>query len=289
MAVIAEIAETQAEGRVAAIYADIREVLGVPFVNLIYRHLATAPAVLDCVWASLRPHFVSGALAAQAAQLRREVAAMVEGWPVAHMGSSPGGAREAAAGLVEMYNEANSLNRVALQHLLGPHGGRQAPPVEVAPAAVPAELVEPVESAEPAARKGDQPSIPRLPQFWELHQREVDRIHRLNAYAEPGVPAMVASLYRHLAAWPGVLHEVERVLAPLNEQGLLDRAREDTCSAAARCTQARPLAMGPLVDAFHGQYEGRLRQFAEVTISKMIPIGTALSRAFGPPRNRPGQ
>lgn len=285
MAAIAEIAETQAEGRVADIYADIRAVLGVPFVNLIYRHLATAPAVLDCVWASLRPHFASGALAAQAAQLRREVAAMVAGWPVAHMGNSPGGAREAAACLVGMYNEANSLNRVALQHLLGPRDMREAPPqAGLAPAA---ESAGPTESAESAARKGDRSSIPRLPQFWELHQREVDRIHRLNAYAEPGAPAMVASLYRHLAAWPGVLHEVELVLTPLNEQGLLDRARQDTCIAAARCTQTRPLAMGPLVDAFHGQYEARLRQFADVTISKMIPIGTALSRAFGPPPNRP--
>jgi hypothetical protein len=284
MAMIAEVAEAQAEGRVVAIYADIRQVLGVPFVNLIYRHLATAPAVLDCVWAALRPHFASGELAAQAARLRREVAALVEGWPVEHMGNSPGGALEAAAGLVGMYNEANSLNRVALQHLLGSNGVQAAvPQAGPVPAAGPADFME------RAARQGDRPAIPRLPEFWELHQREVDRIHRLNAYAEPGTPAMVASLYRHLAAWPGVLHEVELVLTPLNERGLLGRAREDTCTAAARCAQARPLPMGPLVDAFHSQFEARLRQFADVTISKMIPIGMALSRAFGPPRNCPEQ
>lgn len=279
LANIPEIAETQAEGRVATIYADIQETLGVPFVNLIYRHLATAPAVLDCVWDALRPHYVSGALAGQAAQLRREVEAMVQDWPVAQMGRSPGGARTAAAGLVDMYNGANSLNLIALQHLLGPRASRQASQQgahELASVA-----------AKPAADIGGQPSVPRLPEFRELHQREVDRIHRLNAYGEPGAPAMVASLYRHLAAWPGVLQEVELVLTPLNEQGLLGRARADTYSAALRCAQARPLAMRPLVDAFHDQYETRLRRFAEVTISKMVPIGTALSRAFGPQQNHP--
>ena len=278
---IAEVAEAQAEGRVAAVYADIRQVLGVPFVNLIYRHLATTPAVLDCVWAALRPHFASGELAAQAARLRREIAAQVEGWPVACMEDAPEEAR-AAASLVGMYNEANSLNRVALQHLLGPCRVQAA-----APQADPAQADAPADLTRSTVQKPGRPAIPRLPEFRELQQRELDRIHRLNAYAEPGTPAMVASLYRHLAAWPDVLREVERVLGPLNERGLLDRAREDACIAAARCAQAQPLAMAPLVDAFHSQYEARLRQFADVTISKMIPIGMALSRAFGPPRSHP--
>lgn len=269
MAALPEIAEAQAEGHVVVLYADIRQVLGVPFVNLIYRHLATAPAVLDCVWHALRPHFVSGAFAAQAALLRQEVAAIVERWPVKHVGPSPEGARHGAVRLVRMYNEANSLNLTALRHLLWPSAGPGGPQADAQA------------GARHVAGAAPEPSpIPRLPEFWELHQREVERIHRLNEYAEPGTPAMVASLYRHLAAWPGVLQEVEAVLAPLQERGLLGEGRNLAGCAAARNAAAHPLPMPPLVHAFHEGYEMRLRQFAEITISKMIPIGMALDKAF---------
>ena len=48
---IAAIPEDQATGETADLFADLRATLGVPFVNLIWRHLATIPGALPAVWA----------------------------------------------------------------------------------------------------------------------------------------------------------------------------------------------------------------------------------------------
>jgi hypothetical protein len=70
-----EIAEIQADGDIAVLYADIRRTTGVPFVNLIYRHIATIPAALAWVWPLVRPLYASGAAETLGA-------AMVSGLPI---------------------------------------------------------------------------------------------------------------------------------------------------------------------------------------------------------------
>src|SRR5258707_12282242 len=67
------IAEASATGAVAEIFADIRRVLGVEVVNLIWRHLATIPGALLWAWGMLRPLYVNGSIAAEAAALRAEL------------------------------------------------------------------------------------------------------------------------------------------------------------------------------------------------------------------------
>ena len=59
---IPAIAESDATGDVAALYQDLRVTLGVPFVNLIWRHLATIPGGLAWVWTLTKPLYVSGEL-----------------------------------------------------------------------------------------------------------------------------------------------------------------------------------------------------------------------------------
>ena len=49
------ITEANATGEIAEIFADIRRVLRVDVVNLIWRHLATIPGALPRAWDSLRP------------------------------------------------------------------------------------------------------------------------------------------------------------------------------------------------------------------------------------------
>ncbi len=60
------IAEASATGAVAEIFADIRRVLGVEVVNLIWRHLATIPNALPWAWGMLRPLYARGTIAAEA-------------------------------------------------------------------------------------------------------------------------------------------------------------------------------------------------------------------------------
>ena len=50
-----EIPETEATGRVAEIYDDIRQTLDMSMVNTIWRSLALKEEVLEWVWSSLKP------------------------------------------------------------------------------------------------------------------------------------------------------------------------------------------------------------------------------------------
>jgi hypothetical protein len=55
-----ELAETQAHGEIARIYAEVRELCSVPYVSSLHRHLATRPGWLEWCWSAVRPAFVSG-------------------------------------------------------------------------------------------------------------------------------------------------------------------------------------------------------------------------------------
>ena len=128
-----EIAEGDATGSVAATYADIRRVTGVPFIVFIYRVLATAAGRLEGVWADLGPNLGSpqgrAAVAAIAAAADRAAAARagaVEPVPAAALAAcSLDGA--SLAGTLEGFRRANSANVVALWALLDGVAGAAAP------------------------------------------------------------------------------------------------------------------------------------------------------------------
>jgi hypothetical protein len=67
------ITEAAASGQIAEIFADIRGVLGVAVVNLIWRLLATIPRTLPWAWGTLRPLYVDGTLTAEAAALHGDL------------------------------------------------------------------------------------------------------------------------------------------------------------------------------------------------------------------------
>ena len=61
--------ETEATGETARIFADIRETLGSPVVNLIWRHLATVEGGLEWAWTAARPIYASRQAQSAAARL----------------------------------------------------------------------------------------------------------------------------------------------------------------------------------------------------------------------------
>ena len=64
-----EIREPNAPPHVAAHYDDIKQATGIPQVNLIYRHLATHPGVLEWTWSVLGPAYRSGRIAERVPRL----------------------------------------------------------------------------------------------------------------------------------------------------------------------------------------------------------------------------
>lgn len=57
-----ELPESQATGRTAEIYAEIRAFSGVAYVSSLQRYLATLPGVLEWAWDAVRPAMASGAI-----------------------------------------------------------------------------------------------------------------------------------------------------------------------------------------------------------------------------------
>ena len=64
-----EVSENDAVGEVAEIYTDIKAVLGVPMVNLLFRRLAVERLALRWAWNTIRDVAISGELSAGAATL----------------------------------------------------------------------------------------------------------------------------------------------------------------------------------------------------------------------------
>ncbi|MBN9426095.1 MAG: hypothetical protein J0H09_06275 [Burkholderiales bacterium] len=287
-----EIQEAAADARVAAIYADIRATLGTSFVNLVYRHLATEPAVLEWAWQAVRPAIRAGTLAGQAQRLAAEVDAIRSGWGSVAAPASPLAEPAAVRALVAMYNSANAVNMMGLAHLLdrpsavaldaGDAGDAAA---TVAIAATAATATDGNGDAPPIRATAPDPALspltaaplPPLPSLDALGETERARIARLNAYAEAAPPAIVASLYRHLAVWPEALVYAEAVLAPLQARGLLTEGRRRTIAAAQRLAQEQPLAMPPAPPQLEARFGASLRELRDVTLAKMLPVGRTLA------------
>jgi hypothetical protein len=320
---LTEVSERAATGRVERIYADIRATLGTSFVNLVYRHLATEPVLLDWAWHAIRPHLVTAALHDQAARLRQHVAREAADWPRLPRSAAAAKPPEAAADiarLIGMYNSANSLNLMALTHLLGrsnraeasdagiaggealplhvqvpvpdtlaPRNAASTPTTPTTPTTpatptttptIPTTPATPTTTPTPATPGPD--GLPDLPQLDALDDDQRARIARLNGFAEPDAPSIVASLYRHLAAWPDALAFAEAVLAPLEHARLLTAARSSTNRCALRLCASQPLAMPPAPHEFLPRFGATLTTLSSVTISKMLPIGAALAAAVEP-------
>ena len=79
-----EIREAEAPPAIAAIYAALNDGIGIGQVNLIWRHAAALPGVLDWLWAQAAPALASGAAAAA----RDGIAAAI----VLAFGDNPGAA-----------------------------------------------------------------------------------------------------------------------------------------------------------------------------------------------------
>lgn len=279
---IAEVPERGAPPEIAAIYGEMRDALDMPLVNLIYRHFATHPGLLPWAWSVARPLAASGALQALAQRLRDRVQEKVaprapepvDAGMLAQYGLDAAAAR-AIGELVEFYNRGNCMNVLVMKLLLG---ALDAPPGAKSPAAT----VPPR-----AARAAATVAVPPIPALEALSGTDRALVAELNGYGEPGEPRALASLYRHVALWPGCLALWRDMLAPLQQSGFIAEARAftaDTASVlAAELGMPQGLSAPPPTEA---RLRATIESFASVTICKMIPIGLLLALAFVRPGAR---
>ena len=226
-ALLAELPETQATGRIATIYDEIRRFSGVPYVSSLQRYLATLPGVLEWAWGTLRPAMVSGVIPET-------------GWRLAGDTSLPPASplsttlirewRVDAAGLAAIRNIAANFVRVSPVNLVtgacirllltraapsapgpsrpGPSGAGSSGP-GLAGAWTPPAMLPPMPgNVDPNALPPEQRSV--LMRF---------------ATEVAGTP-FVPALYRQVAHWPPVLAWLADELGPR-------RAASETAAARA--------------------------------------------------------
>lgn len=207
---LAELAERDAAGEIAAIYAEIRRLWAVPYVSSLQRHLAARPGWLEWVWAALHPVFADGRAQTAAwqavalvdvprlAPITRDALRV---WGV----DAAGEARIRA--VCESFVRVSPVNLVLsglLRRLLDgerPHGGERP---HAAPRGGAAWTPPPA-----------LPPLPALADLGALSPPELGVLLSLGTHvgAEPFVPG----LYRMLAGWPAFLAHLATALRPLME------------------------------------------------------------------------
>ena len=266
---VAAVTEAEATGEVAALFADIRAVYGVSVVNLVWRHLATMPGALAHVWGAVRPLYVDGTVAREAAWLRGALvvpaAPAVPGFVLAAAGldaAAMGGVRRVMAA----YDRTNAMALVALSAArarLAGQGGMEWRPGGVAEPAGEALALPPL--VDPAAMGADLAAL-------------VDGLNRMGSVRAAPI---LASMWRNLAHWPGFLALCWPVLAPLHADGRLQAAVADGLALVRG--RALPVVGGvpPLDPGLMGQVDAALALFTEDAVAKMLVVTRVLRGVVG--------
>ena len=272
------ITEAAATGETATIYADIRQVLGVDVVNLIWRHLATIPGALPWAWGTLRPLYVDGTIAAEAAALHNDLdLPPLPPFPPETLPAAGllGDDLRTIRNILAAYDRTNGMASIAVSALLARLDGEPLAP-DAAGSRVGAGSREP------------QPAIPlpRLLNVADLSPATAELVTTLNRLGTRRASPILASMYRHLAHWPIYLALAWTLIAPLEADGRLGRLIDDTAAKArARAAHValrlgdRSVA-GPEPDV-GAAIRAAIEPFAGDVIVKMVVICALLRAATG--------
>lgn len=196
-----EVAERDARGAIALLYADIRRTLQVPMVNLIYRHMAAIPDCLPWAWGILREHYGSTAMAVGVQSVLGSARAQRSPWG-AFLVCASDSEQDDVREIAHYYNAGNAANLIALLALRLavergiPQAGRDEPKIVLAETLPAPRPIHRIDTLEPALAA---------------------HIRRTAAAQDTQGVGIIPSMYLHLAAAPsalrGILTGVDRALA----------------------------------------------------------------------------
>jgi hypothetical protein len=267
VALLAELAERDASGEKARIYAELKRLGGVPMVALIFRHLATRAGVLEWAWEAIGPAWRAGVLQETAWRIAREEPlapiATVPFAALAPLGVEADDLRAMHA-VLEAYNRANPENMLSMLCLLRLFDGARA-------------------STPLGERAWTPPPAPvlALPMV-DVATMSPELSALLDVVAAPGEPGgarVIQSLYRHIAQRPAFLALCVTLLRQRLDDGSIDAA---TASVVARMNAAAdeivrglqaPRVPDPAVRAVVERFSGGV-------IPQMIVVGRLLEVAL---------
>ena len=255
------ITESSATGETARLFADIRQVVGVRVVNLVWRHLATMDGALAAAWTAVRPLYIDGIVDAEAKQFRARMA-------VPALASLAGDEPSGVDAVLASYDHSNTINLFALgalhEKLRGDSDAHEAP-------ARGARMPAPDLALPPLLSESDV-----TPDTWA-------RVLRLNKMGDREQPLILASMYRNLAHWPAFLTRIEPALAAVQNDGSLTRCiNENRISARARAQViANVIDLPALAADSRGRIGHSVEAFIDHAINKMVTICRAIRMARG--------
>ena len=269
------ITEAAASGEIAEIFADIRGVLGVAVVNLIWRHLATIPRILPWAWGTLRPLYVDGTLTAEAAALHGDLdLPWLPPFPPEVLAAAGLLDRDISAirNVLAAYDRTNAMALIALSTLLLRLDDE---PLHAASS----------HSEAPRERPSAIP-LPALLSMTDLAPATAELVLTLNRLGTRRGDPILASMYRHLAHWPTYLALAWAMIAPLDANGSLERSIADA-AAKARARAARVATQlytppAELAPAIRSAIRSAIEPFTGDTIARMIVVCGALRAASDP-------
>ena len=251
------IAEADARGETAELFADIRATVGVRVVNLVWRHLATMDGGLPWAWAAVKPLYQQG-MVDQAVTVFRQTMTL----PV--LTSLAGDEPASVDAVLASYDHSNTVNLFALGALaawLRCEGATQGSP-------------------QPGQRlPTPDVTLPALASESDVASETWQRVLRLNRLGDSVHPLILASMYRHLAHAPAFLARLEPALAAVQADGSLDRAIVANRDAAHRssCILARAIVAERPSRAT--DIESSVSAFVTHAIGKMVTICRAIRLA----------
>jgi hypothetical protein len=210
-AALPDVKEADATGHIADIYDEIRRALGVPMVNLIFRHMATIPGCLEWVWATIGPVYTSGLVlrAAEQGVTAQSPLAMNFGSSITSWDADMMAVRATCAAYIRA-NPANVVGLLALQMILTEsQDARAARPAPQKPR-------EHVTQPAPAA-------LPPMGDMERLDARTIKVLMALTAQLHGNDGRVIPSFYRHFTQWPLLLESVHVEVQRLVDTGILTR------------------------------------------------------------------
>lgn len=268
---VPSIREADATGDIAVLYNDIRATLGVPVVNLIWRHLAILPGGLSWAWAALKPIYASGAIAAEANALRDGLQVPTLPGLTAPALSSVGLGKvdlKKINVILASYEQSNAMNIIALGALVARLEGIQT-----------------VSKRFPTTRSVSQLVEGRMPPLLTLDEMSSDvraLVNGLNAVG--GRAEILASMYRHLANWPPYLGLISALITPMNADGRLESVILGVIADGRRRAAGLAGALATPEDRLDAGIQNdigtALNRFIDGPIGKMIAVVPLIKQAM---------
>lgn len=257
---VSALREEDATGEVAVLFEDIRATMQLPMLTSIWRILASSPDTLRTTWQLTKPLFKTGYPEA----ILHEMQAGPSPTPLplvqGQLEASGVTAEEAQTirTIIEAYTRSNTLNMIALTALVVEPAGLRPEPVPL----------------KNSMRWGPLPTV--LAES-DMAQSTWSLVNALNTFgATPDEPGL-ATLWRHLAYWPGFLAVVHASYAPLEQNETIrqsiQKLLEQIHSAGQQLAHHRPSPpLSPTTSTMIAKYVQH-----PGLVARMVMLGHSLS------------